>query len=157
MLQKRLVVSCWLFHVARFCLIIVRPPRGFGGDERGQESPFIKVHDWQEDVIQRRKTIGPIEQTRAVCCVCCFYRMTLGCSVLAKRSERLGATQKGFQKVISACKPFAFVFGIFFILVTLLIFVSVLLTDIDKIQNSCGAPCGFIAKYVAHLRCVLSN
>jgi len=67
--------------------------------------------------------------------------------VLAKRSERLNSTQQGFQRVISACKPFSFVFGIVFILVTLLIVISVVLTNIDKIQNSCGPPCGFITKY----------
>jgi len=67
--------------------------------------------------------------------------------VLAKRSERLGSTQKGFQRIISACKPFAFVFGIVFGLVTLLIIISILLTNIDKIQNSCGPACGFMAKY----------
>jgi len=67
--------------------------------------------------------------------------------VLAKRSDRLNATQQGFQRVVSACKPFSFVFGILFILVTILIIVSILLTNIDKIKNSCGAPCGFVTKY----------
>jgi len=59
----------------------------------------------------------------------------------------LNSTQKGFQRIVSACKPFSFVFGIVFILVTLLIIISILLTNVDKIQNSCGPACGFFAKY----------
>lgn len=67
--------------------------------------------------------------------------------ILASRSSRIDDSQKGFAKVLHVCKPFVFVFGIFLTLVTLLIIVSILLTQIDKIANSCGVKCGFFASY----------
>jgi len=67
--------------------------------------------------------------------------------VLAKRNQRLVSQQQGFAKVVNMCKPFSFVFGILFMLISLLIIISLLLTLVDKISNSCGAPCGFFAKY----------
>lgn len=67
--------------------------------------------------------------------------------ILARRSTRIDQSQKGFGKIAHACKPFVFVFGILLFLVTLLIFVSIVLTLVDKITNSCGAHCGFFAKY----------
>jgi len=67
--------------------------------------------------------------------------------ILARRSARIDQTHRGFGKIAHACKPFVFVFGIALLLVTLLIFISILLTLIDKITNSCGVKCGFFAKY----------
>lgn len=67
--------------------------------------------------------------------------------ILAGRSARIETNQKGFAKILHVCKPFVFVFGIILSLVTLLIMVSIVLTLVDKVVNSCGTKCGFFAKY----------
>ena len=50
-----------------------------------------------------------------------------------------------------ACfRPFLFLFGIVFYLFSLLIIISILLTNVDKAINShnfCGAQCGFVLAY----------
>eukprot|EP01116_Phalansterium_solitarium_P001295 TRINITY_DN11090_c0_g1_i2.p1 TRINITY_DN11090_c0_g1~~TRINITY_DN11090_c0_g1_i2.p1 ORF type:complete len:534 (-),score=117.95 TRINITY_DN11090_c0_g1_i2:208-1767(-) len=66
---------------------------------------------------------------------------------LNKQADRLEALETGWRKVLVVCRPFAFVFGIVFVLVSLLIFVSILLTNVDKAINStnfCGAACGYV-------------
>jgi LMBR1 domain-containing protein 1 len=67
--------------------------------------------------------------------------------ILASRSARIDQSHKGCGKILHACKPFVFIFGILLTLVTLLIVVSVVITLIDKIANSCGVKCGFFANY----------
>jgi len=69
---------------------------------------------------------------------------------LSKQNERLEATGRGWRAIWMLIKPFAFLFGILFYLVSLLIIVSILLTNIDKAVNAgdwCGAQCGFVIAY----------
>jgi len=69
---------------------------------------------------------------------------------LSKQNARLEADNTGWRSVCSALKPFAFIFGIIFFLISLLIIASMLLTNIDKAVNSknwCGSQCGFVLEY----------
>jgi LMBR1 domain-containing protein 1 len=70
--------------------------------------------------------------------------------ILARRGTRLQKTMTGWRKIWSACKPFMFIFGIIFLIVSLLIVTSITLTSIDKVAHSsnfCGSKCGFILAY----------
>jgi len=69
--------------------------------------------------------------------------------VLLRQNDRL-QTKNAWTKIYGAIKPFLFIFGIIFLLFSLLIVVSILLTNIDKAVNSqhfCGAQCGFVLAY----------
>jgi len=67
--------------------------------------------------------------------------------MLARRNQQIAVSARGCAKIANACKPFVFIFGIILFLVSVLIFVSILLTLIDKVTNSCGVKCGFFAQY----------
>jgi LMBR1 domain-containing protein 1 len=70
--------------------------------------------------------------------------------VLARQNMRLKEQNTGWRKIWTAMKPFMFLFGIVFIIFSVLIVVSMLLTNIDKAVNSgnfCGAQCGFVLAY----------
>jgi LMBR1 domain-containing protein 1 len=70
--------------------------------------------------------------------------------VLARQNLRLRGENTGWRKVWSIFKPFMFIFGILFLLFSILIWVSILLTNIDKAAYSgqfCGSQCGFILAY----------
>jgi len=73
--------------------------------------------------------------------------------ILARQNSRLQSENTGWRKVWSAMKPFLFLFGIVFMLFSVLIVVSMFLTNIDKAINSgkvsgvCGAQCGFVLAY----------
>jgi len=65
--------------------------------------------------------------------------------MLEHRKEKLETTRKGCQNLWRLLKPFKFILGAFFFLVSVLIIVSFILTNIDRIVNSpCGAKCGYI-------------
>jgi len=67
--------------------------------------------------------------------------------VLARQNVRLQGENTGWRKIWSALKPFMFIFGLLFLLFSILIWVSILLTNIDKAANAgkfCGSQCGFI-------------
>jgi len=70
--------------------------------------------------------------------------------VLARQNVRLQGGNRGWRRIWFALKPFMFIFGILFLLFSILIWVSILLTNIDKAANSglfCGSQCGFILAY----------
>jgi len=70
--------------------------------------------------------------------------------VLSRQNARLQGEYTGWRKVWSTLKPFMFIFGILFLLFSILIWISILLTNIDKAANSgqfCGSECGFILAY----------
>jgi len=70
--------------------------------------------------------------------------------VLARQNMRLQDENTGWRKVWATLKPFMFLFGIVFALFSLLIVLSILLTNIDKAANSgkfCGSKCGFVLAY----------
>jgi len=70
--------------------------------------------------------------------------------ILARQNTRLQGEYTGWRKVWSVMKPFMFIFGILFLLFSIIIWVSILLTNIDKAANSgtfCGSQCGFILAY----------
>jgi len=70
--------------------------------------------------------------------------------ILARQNTRLQGEYTGWRKVWSMMKPFMFIFGILFLLFSIIIWVSILLTNIDKAANSgtfCGSQCGFILAY----------
>lgn len=76
-----------------------------------------------------------------------LFDKTLFFSALRRRMARLESV-KCIAKCCSILRPFTFLFGIVFLLLTLLIVISISLTALDKILNSyCGAKCGFILKY----------
>jgi len=69
---------------------------------------------------------------------------------LNKQHERLQGTQTWYRHFWTILKPFTFLFGFLFILVSLTIIVAIVLTNADKAINStdfCGAQCGFIIAY----------
>jgi len=70
--------------------------------------------------------------------------------VLSRQGQRLESSNTGWRKVWSAMKPFFFIFGIIFLLFSLFVVLSVILTDIDKAVHStnfCGSSCGFVLAY----------
>ncbi|XP_021342280.1 probable lysosomal cobalamin transporter [Mizuhopecten yessoensis] len=64
---------------------------------------------------------------------------------LMERKEKHLATNEGsiLQRCLVVLRPFEVVFGVFFFLITLLIFVSLLLTNIDKAMHSLGYKFGY--------------
>jgi len=69
---------------------------------------------------------------------------------LSRQHERLQGTQTCFRHVWTIMKPFMFIFGFFFFLVSLLIVISIVLTNADKAINAthfCGSQCGFVLAY----------
>jgi len=70
--------------------------------------------------------------------------------ILHRQSSRLLDSYSGCNRIWVALKPFMFLFGILFLLISLLIVISILLTNVDKAVNShkfCGAKCGFVIAY----------
>jgi len=70
--------------------------------------------------------------------------------VLSRQGERLHS-QSVWLKVYAVMKPFLFVFGILFALVSVLLWGSILITSIDKAKNSyklcsSSSACGFVMK-----------
>lgn len=64
--------------------------------------------------------------------------------VLVRRERHLQAANLSWlNKCLKCCRPFEFVFGIFFLLFGLLIFVSLLLTSVDKALHSLGYKYGY--------------
>ncbi|XP_015757739.1 PREDICTED: probable lysosomal cobalamin transporter [Acropora digitifera] len=64
--------------------------------------------------------------------------------VLIRRERHLQAANLSWlNKCLKCCRPFEFVFGILFLLFGLLIFVSLLLTSVDKALNSLGYKYGY--------------
>lgn len=64
--------------------------------------------------------------------------------VLVRRERHLQAANLSWlNKCLKCCRPFEFVFGILFLLFGLLIFVSLLLTSVDKALNSLGYKYGY--------------
>lgn len=69
---------------------------------------------------------------------------------LGKQHDRLQGTQTWYRHIWTLIRPFMFLFGFIFILVSLLIIVSIVLTNADKAINQihfCGSQCGFITAY----------
>mmetsp|Transcript_5767 Transcript_5767/g.8057 ORF Transcript_5767/g.8057 Transcript_5767/m.8057 type:complete len:521 (+) Transcript_5767:119-1681(+) len=70
--------------------------------------------------------------------------------VLSRHGQRLHESQSGWNKIWFAIKPFMFLFGILFLLVSLVLYASILLTNVDKAANSgdfCGSKCGYIISH----------
>lgn len=64
--------------------------------------------------------------------------------VLVRRERHLQAANLSWlNKCLKCCRPFEFVFGILFLLFGLLIFVSLLLTSVDKALHSLGYKYGY--------------
>ena len=67
--------------------------------------------------------------------------------LLQRQRHELEQTAKSFtNRCILVFRPFQFIFGIFFALLGLLIFVSILLTQIDRAMHSDGAKTGYLLK-----------
>jgi hypothetical protein len=65
--------------------------------------------------------------------------------ILQRTRHDLNQRAKTFaNRCVSCCRPFQFVLGILCMLFGLLIFISLLLTSIDKAINSQGAQSGYI-------------
>jgi len=67
--------------------------------------------------------------------------------VLARKGERIEDSQRGCSRVLAVLRPFAFVFGAIFLLFSLLLFVSLTLTQIVRLSTKsslCGAACGYV-------------
>jgi len=70
--------------------------------------------------------------------------------ILARQNVRLQGENTGWRKIWACMKPFMFIFGLLFMIFSILIWVSILLTSIDKAANAnlfCGSQCGFILAY----------
>ena len=67
--------------------------------------------------------------------------------LLQRQRHELEQTAKSFtNRCILVFRPFQFIFGIFFALLGLVIFVSILLTQIDRAMHSDGAKTGYLLK-----------
>eukprot|EP00003_Mantamonas_plastica_P025395 TRINITY_DN497_c1_g2_i1.p1 TRINITY_DN497_c1_g2~~TRINITY_DN497_c1_g2_i1.p1 ORF type:complete len:434 (+),score=132.02 TRINITY_DN497_c1_g2_i1:518-1819(+) len=64
--------------------------------------------------------------------------------LLSHRTQALESRTTGWHRVLEVLQPFYYLFGILFMLFTILIMVSFLLGLIDKAALSCGSACGFI-------------
>ncbi|XP_064624509.1 probable lysosomal cobalamin transporter [Lineus longissimus] len=65
-------------------------------------------------------------------------------AVMGRRERHLVAAEKScLNKCFILCRPFQVLFGIVFILIAALIFVSLLLTNIDKAMHSLGPKLGY--------------
>lgn len=69
--------------------------------------------------------------------------------ILSRHSNRLGSQNTGWRKILVAVKPFTFIFGIVFILVSLLLVVSMAITNFVKATQAgwCQGKCGFLLAY----------
>jgi LMBR1 domain-containing protein 1 len=73
-------------------------------------------------------------------------------SFLERRQAVMERSNRGFhvfvRKIKSIMRPFEVVFGVVFLLLTLLVVVSMLLTSIDRAAHSfCGPQCGYILEH----------
>ncbi|XP_031550447.1 probable lysosomal cobalamin transporter [Actinia tenebrosa] len=65
--------------------------------------------------------------------------------LLTRQDRRLESAQLGWlNKCLKCCRPFEVVFGVFYLLFSLLLFVSLLLTCIDKAIHSEGYKYGYV-------------
>lgn len=67
--------------------------------------------------------------------------------VLSRQGERIEDQQKGLARVINVLRPFSFVFGALFFIVSLLLFVSLTWTQIMRVLHTfchSGATCGYL-------------
>ncbi|CAG8797509.1 17865_t:CDS:10 [Gigaspora margarita] len=69
--------------------------------------------------------------------------------ILMRRLRVYEANKTGiFNKILVIFRPFEFLGGIMFLLLTIIIFLSMFLTCIDKVKNAiCGSNCGYIIKH----------
>ncbi|CAG8625038.1 25792_t:CDS:2, partial [Dentiscutata erythropus] len=69
--------------------------------------------------------------------------------ILIRRLREYEANKNGIlNKILVIFRPFEFLGGIMFLLLTIIIFLSMFLTCIDKVKNSiCGTNCGFIINH----------
>eukprot|EP01086_Lenisia_limosa_P002970 TRINITY_DN17115_c0_g1_i1.p1 TRINITY_DN17115_c0_g1~~TRINITY_DN17115_c0_g1_i1.p1 ORF type:complete len:516 (-),score=109.28 TRINITY_DN17115_c0_g1_i1:56-1603(-) len=66
--------------------------------------------------------------------------------LLSNKQRRFDESQNSvFNKILKALAPFRILFGILLTLLTVLIFISLVITTVDKQTNSlCGAKCGYV-------------
>ena len=67
--------------------------------------------------------------------------------VLARQGERIEEQQRGLARVIACLRPFTFLFGVLFFLVSLTLFVSLAWTQVMRLTSSLcehGAACGYL-------------
>lgn len=64
---------------------------------------------------------------------------------LDAQAHQLNAAGKGCNRLYDCLRPFFFLFGFFFFVVTIVLLVSMTLTNVDKLINSeCGFSCGYV-------------
>lgn len=74
-----------------------------------------------------------------------WHSSSLQVRLLQRSRHDLEQSARGcVNRALAALRPFQFVFGVFFALFAALIFVSLLLTSVDKAMNSLGPKHGYV-------------
>merc|ERR1712117_116845 len=73
-----------------------------------------------------------------------FFVVYAGCGFSSLPYGMIKGGRNVFTRRADVCRPFQFLFGVFFSIVGLLIFVSLLLTSVDKAIYSLGPKHGFV-------------
>jgi len=64
---------------------------------------------------------------------------------LTNHANQLHSAKKGCNRIYACLRPFFFLFGFFFFILTVVLLVSMVLTNLDKLLNSeCGLSCGYV-------------
>jgi len=69
---------------------------------------------------------------------------------LNRQHTRLEGTQTWYRHIWTIIRPFMFIFGFLFVIVSLLMIVAVILTSADRALNAakfCGSACGYVLSY----------
>jgi hypothetical protein len=70
----------------------------------------------------------------------------LCCSVLSREGERIEEQNSRCGRCLALFRPFVFVYGALLFILSLFLFVSIAMTQIDIVAhtNLCGASCGYL-------------
>lgn len=117
---------------------------------KGQRSVFTRRADVDAEISNVEAQIKRIEERNEGGSTPNFDaaqldRLQQQLRLLRRTRRELEQTGRSFlNRALLVCRPFQFLFGVFFSIVGLLIFVSLLLTSIDKAAYSLGPKHGFV-------------
>jgi len=139
-------ISYTAYGLSAFPISIIKGRKHMGEDVSDVQTQMEKIRSEQQQIESKYLGGKKMSKTDEAKLRALERRET----ALSRQGERLQQTQSGWRHVVAILRPFFFIFGIVFFLLTLLIMVSVVLTNVDKAMNSdnlCGSSCGFVLAY----------
>uniref|UniRef100_A0A6B2L2H5 LMBR1-like conserved region-containing protein n=1 Tax=Arcella intermedia TaxID=1963864 RepID=A0A6B2L2H5_9EUKA len=122
-------------------------PLGLIKGRKSIEEDKKELHKKKEQLKKQRERSDDLEETELDNSTAEFISDEV--RVLQKRALRLEQIDSRFEKILGYCRPFSVVFGVIFLLLSLLLVISISLTALDRTLHhiNCGFGCGFILQY----------